>query len=70
MELAADSTEVPYKKRLIGSGYILTEQEYAEFSAEMKAVSVQNANLKKEMAANDKKHKQEVERLSTEYSKR
>ncbi|MGN1089376.1 MAG: plasmid recombination protein, partial [Huintestinicola sp.] len=44
MELAADSTEVPYKKRIIGGGYILTEQEYAEFSAEKKAVSVQRVD--------------------------
>lgn len=44
MELAADSTEVPYKKRLIGGGYILTEQEYAEFTAEKKAVSVQRVD--------------------------
>lgn len=41
MELAADSTKVPYKKRFIGGGYILTEQEYAEFSEEKRAVSVQ-----------------------------
>ena len=44
MELVADNTDVPYKKRLIGGGYILTEQEYAEFSEEKKAVSVQKAD--------------------------
>lgn len=49
MELAADSTEVPYKKRLIGGGYILTEQEYAEFSAEKKAVSVQRVDAERKV---------------------
>lgn len=44
MEFAADNTEVPYKKRLIGGGYILTEQEYVEFFDEKKAVSVQKAD--------------------------
>ncbi len=49
MELAADNTEVPYKKRLIGGGYILTEQEYAEFSAEKKAVSVQRIDAERKV---------------------
>ena len=49
MELAADSTEVPYKKRLIGGGYILTEQEYAEFTAEKKAVSVQRVDAERKV---------------------
>lgn len=49
MELAADNTEVPYKKRLIGGGYILTEQEYAEFSAEKKAVSVQRVDAERKV---------------------
>ena len=49
MELAADSTEVPYKKRLIGGGYILTEQEYAKFSAEKKAVSVQRVDAERKV---------------------
>ena len=44
MEFAADNAEVPYKKRLIGGGYILTEREYVEFSDEKKAVSVQKAD--------------------------
>lgn len=49
MELAADSTEVPYKKRLIGGRYILTEQEYAEFTAEKKAVSVQRVDAERKV---------------------
>lgn len=44
MELAADNTDIPYKKRFIGGGYILTEEEYAKFSEEKKAVSVQKAD--------------------------
>lgn len=40
---------MPYKKRLIGGGYILTEQEYAEFSAEKKAVSVQRVDAERKV---------------------
>lgn len=64
MELAADSTEVPYKKRLIGGGYILTEQEYAEFSAEKKAVSVQRVDAeRKVMEAEETARQTESRRL-------
>lgn len=64
MELAADNTEVPYKKRLIGGGYILTEQEYAEFSAEKKAVSVQRVDAeRKVMEAEETARQTESRRL-------
>ncbi|MDY3790840.1 MAG: plasmid recombination protein [Oscillospiraceae bacterium] len=64
MELAADSTEVPYKKRLIGGGYILTEQEYAEFTAEKKAVSVQRVDAeRKVMEAEEAVRQTESRRL-------
>ena len=64
MELAADSTEVPYKKRLIGGGYILTEQEYAEFAAEKKAVSVQRVDAeRKVMEAEETARQTESRRL-------
>ena len=49
MELAADNTEVPYKKRLIGGGYILTEQEYEEFTVEKMAVSVQRVDAERKV---------------------
>lgn len=49
MELAADNTEVPFKKRVFGKGYILSEQEYAEFTAEKKAVSVQRADAEQKV---------------------
>lgn len=64
MELAADSTEIPYKKKLFGGGYVLTEQEYADFTAEKKAVSVQRADAERKVIEAEESVRQTESRRS------